>query len=249
MRKQLPIFEKFAIYLNGYFGIAAVVIILIGSLIANNFLKDIDFNEMIYLNDDAAIGKGKITDVFESNISSYDESVYGYEYVFYSPEGQYDRVSFSTSYLFEKGAEVDIEYYKERPEINRIKGMTNNPEGYLVLFSLLPLAVGIVWIMVNIIRGNRKLSIIRRGVLTDGNLVDKKDTLTEINGQKVYRYIFKYTDNSGKEYRVKTSTNNTEKLEDELKEKIIYNSENPRKALVVDNLPWTVPNYIKQNWK
>ncbi|MCT4640227.1 MAG: hypothetical protein N4A72_21195 [Bacteroidales bacterium] len=250
MRKRLPLFEKFAIYLNGYFGVIAVVTAIIGFPIAESIFQDIDFGEIIYLNDDAAIGKGKITDVFETNISVNETDVYGYEYTFFSPEGQYSWVSYFDGYVYEKGAEVEIEYYKERPEINRIKGMTNNPGGYLLsLLGLIPLIIGSVWIILNIIRGNKKMSIINRGVLTDGDLVDKIATSTEINEEKVYKYIFKYIDSKGKEHRVTAKTHNTHKLEDELREKIIYSSDDPRKAILVDTLPWTVPDYIKENWK
>ena len=54
--------------------------------------------------------------------------------------------------------------------------------------------------------------------------------------------------NDGKVYDTIVKTHKTSKLEDEHSEKIIYHTKNPNQAVVVDSLPWSLPQYIKKEW-
>jgi len=64
----------------------------------------------------------------------------------------------------------------------------------------------------------------------------------------VYKLIFKFHDLNENAFTVTVKTNKPEPLEDEKKEMLIYNQYNPKKAVLIDDLPWNVPEYIKTNW-
>ena len=249
MKRELPILHQISIFINGSFGLVAIALIVFGGFLASTFIKDIDIQEFLYLNQNTEIGKGKIIDIFETNISINEEDIYGYEYKFFSPIGDLQWISFTTGGKYSIGDKVNVEYSTEHPDIHRISGLSNTPGGIFSLFSILPFVIGLVWLIINIYRGYNKNKILTSGEITYGKLIGKKSTSTQINDQTVYKLIFEFIDTKGKSFNVTAKTHKPESLEDEKKEMLLYNTINPRKAVLVDNLPWNVPEYIKNNWK
>lgn len=249
MRKYLTLSQKVSLLINGNKGIISILLIVVGLLVSLLIMRNSEFSTALYLRKDTLLGKGKITDVFETNTSVNEEYVYGYEYIFYSPIGDLYGISYQRGYVYELGSEVEIVYNKFRPDYNKIKGMSTNPGGMLLIISFaIPVFIGLVWLIINFIIGASRLKIIQNGKVTKGILIDKITTNSKINDNTVYKLVFKYKANN-REYQVTTRTHKPEKLEDESEKLLIYNSWDASKALLVDSLPWGVPKFIKDNWR
>mgnify|MGYP006150371075 CR=1 FL=1 len=248
MTKQLPFFENTILLINGYYGLIAIFLMMMGVLTTISIVEHIDFQEIVHLQRNTSIGKGLITDIFETNTSINKTSIYGYQYTFYSPSGDLSWLSYDLGYSYDVGDTIQIEYSNVRHDINRIRGMSNTPGGLTSILFSLPLLGGLIWMMINVTKGKRKKIIIENGLITDAILINKESTPVQINERIVYRMHFKFVANNGKEYKISTKTHQPEKLEDEQTEKLIYHSEDPKKAILIDDLPWPIPKYIKNNW-
>jgi len=248
MKRELPILHQVSIFINGGFGLVAITLIVIGGFISTTIGKDIDIKEFLYLNQNTEIGEGKIIDIFETSTSINDQYVYGYEYKFASPIGDLQWISYTTGRHYNIGDKVNVEYSIDHPDINRISGFSNTPGGIFSLFLFLPFIIGIIWFIINFYKGYHKNKILTSGEIAYGTLIEKRATSTEINDKTVYKLIFEYNDTEGKPFRITAKTHNPESLEDEKKEMLFYNKIHPQKAVLVDDLPWNAPEYIKNNW-
>jgi len=156
MKRQLPIFHQISVFINGRSGLLALILIIFGGIIFPSTIEDIDIDELIYLYHNTEIGEGKIIRVYETNKSSEEGNVFGYEYNFFSTTGNLKSISYSTEGKFSIGDNVDIEYSINRPEINRISGFSRTPGGVLSILSLLPIITGSIWLIFNVIKGLKK---------------------------------------------------------------------------------------------
>ena len=234
--------------LNGWKGILGLTLFVIGIGVFLSQLQFIDLDEHFYLDKNSPVGKGKIQYVFPTSVSINEEVIYGYEYVFYSPIGDINWVSYQAGNYYDIGEEVDIQYNLKNPEINRIKGMSNTPGGPLNFISIILILSGLILLIVNLYKGRKYLNIILRGELTQAKLVRVEDTLMEVNDQQVYKMYFKFKTANGKVYTSTVKTRETAKFRDERKEWLFYNKKNPNQSVLVDKLPGNLPNFIKKNW-
>jgi len=251
MKQKIPLFEKLTLLINGTSGLFTLAFLIFGIVISYNNLKYIDIEEFIYLTKDTSIGKGEILNVFEATYSDEDEEVtsYGFDYVFFSPIGDLNWTSYANQDWHHIGDTLDIEYSTIRPSVNRIKGMHNNTGGYWDFLILIFPVTAFFWTSYYVFRGFKKIEIIVNGNISEGFLFHKEKTNTEINDSEVYKMVFRFIAHDKKVYEAITKTHKSEKLEDEKSEKIIYHKDNPNKALIVDSLPWSVPEFIKREWK
>ncbi|MEM9390659.1 MAG: hypothetical protein AAGA02_09295 [Bacteroidota bacterium] len=144
------------------------------------------------------------------------------------------------------GQEVDIEYNKDTPEINRIAGTTSSLGGSSTFFFTIPFLVGLIWLFINVKNGREKIRVISNGKIARGELESKEPTNSSVNDQTVYRLTFSFQAENGQSYHVSAKTHKTHRLEDEHKEILIYDPMDPNKAYLADSLPWGVPRWVKQ---
>ncbi len=248
MKRQLPIFQRLALALNGVGGTISIVLFFVGCYLLNTAIQNIDFEEISYLQGEVQIGKGKITDIYETDYNFSSKPYYGYEYTFDSPVGVLLWTSFASGQNFKVGDEVSIEYSEVRPGINRIQGMTNIVGGTSSFYLLIPLFLSFLWIAILIMMNKKKRLFITNGKVSRGTLVKRRIIYDEFSEEDVYKLTFNFLDENGKKYQVSVNTSNPEELMDERQELLIYELSNPPKAILVDTLPWFVSDYIKKNW-
>ncbi|MEM9340465.1 MAG: DUF3592 domain-containing protein [Bacteroidota bacterium] len=244
-KRILPRPAKFSLIINGRWGIIAFMVLLFGIVVSYNTLSSFDYLAMIYLNGNVEIGEGEVIDVYETNTSINDVSIYGYDYVFHSPVGDLNWTSFAIGLKYKVGDTVKIEYNNNRPDVNRIKGMSNTHGGFAFM---IPFFVAICWIIYNYIIGLKRIRIIKNGELAEGKLIYKEPTLIRINNRRVYELTFSFQSNSGKTYKATARTHKPEKFEDEGTKTLIYDRSHPEKSLLLDKLPWSTGKIIKERW-
>lgn len=181
--------------------------------------------------------RGTITSVNATNMTVNDRKVYEYFYTFEDSNGQErNSSSFSSSHTTSSGIATTIEYPVNKPEKSRIKNMGRSKMGLFGLFPLIFPLIGLVFIFFGFKKGLKANRLLKIGYMTEGELVDKVRTNTRVNNQTVYKMTFKFHARNGSEYFLSSRTHQTYRLEDEPKEKLLYNNKSPNDAVMFDSL-------------
>ncbi|AZQ61144.1 hypothetical protein EI427_02590 [Flammeovirga pectinis] len=244
---KLSLLKKLRVLMNGTQGLLSAIVFTIGCGTALYSFNHIDFDEYIYLSSNTATSSGVILDVYQTSSIVNDEYVYRYDYEFELDGISYYWSSYNAGYGIEVGDKVKIEYNIDKPEVNRIAGMSNTNS--LIFFYLIPFIIGLIWFSINVFFGRRKLDIIEHGVLTDGRYLRNEMTSMEINDKRVYKYFFSYKDDDNEEHELTIRTHSPEFLFYNKSDNIIYHSNKPDRALFVDNLSGSLPEYVRSNLK
>lgn len=247
--RSLPLIDRLSLLTNGNSGLTSIAVICVFAYVSLRIFSMADIVSALYLRGELKEAKGIITNSFAAWTMDDENSVAGYEYAFESPIGPLKWVSYQDGgFMYKPNDRVTIEYHPEHPEINRIKGMTNTPGGNAYLAATIPFLLAIIWFLYNVIAGFRQYQLITKGVLSYGKFKKKVKTGDEIENKKVYDMYFSYHDQQGQEHELKSRTHLSRRLEDEAWELMIYDTKKPKRAVMVDLLPWSIPSHIKTHW-
>lgn len=204
----------------------------IGTILSVSFLKKADLSFKKY-GDGTLIVEAVIAERENTRVRVNRTRVKKYTYTFSDSEGSVkEGVSYSrTSY--KPGRKIEIEYDPESGW-SRAKGMTSQPFGPEIMFVLLFPAIGFLLIFIPMIFAWKKIKLLKTGVLTTGEMCDKKPTNMRVNRQPIYKYTFKFTDSRGREHFHTEKTHCAGEVEDEHRERILYLPEFPEVACLVD---------------
>jgi hypothetical protein len=181
---------------------------------------------------------GVVLNVEETNSSENDQSIYAIRYTFRDQrEADYSGVSYTTSFAFAEGQNVQVEYQAATPATSRIRGTRVSPFGRGIMIMLLFPLIGVLLLAGGLRLGIRGLRLLRSGAMAQGTLVSKQRTNTRINEQMVYKLTFDFVDATGSHYQTSAKTHRPETLEDESMERVLYDPGNPSYAVLFDNLP------------
>lgn len=180
---------------------------------------------------------GIVTDSQETNVTVNDRAVFVTSYRFTTPAGRVvEDYSYSTGRWHSDGQKVAIEYPTGKPNLSRIKGMRRKMLGAGFLW-IIAIPVGSAWFFIYRVRkGLRAIHLLEHGQLAQGTLAAKDPTNMSVNDQPVYKLTFAFTAQDGQEYQVSHKTHNTEALEDEETERLLYDPTQPASAIMVDTI-------------
>ena len=200
------------------------------------FATKADFS-FIHFQGEVVTVEGIATEWLETNVSINETPVIENRYKFTSEDGiEFEDFSYSTGRSVEVGKPVAVEYPKGKPKYSRIVGMKRQPFGlFVLLVAIFPLA-GLVLILAGIKKSRRTLKLLKYGKITTGKLVSKVRTNTQINDQTVYKLTFCFGDEAGNAYDVTERTHRCHLLEDDSEERLLYLSQDPNCATMIDSL-------------
>lgn len=142
----------------------------------------------------------------------------------------------SSAPRLDPGETVNVEFLVADPLTSRVEGLRvrgyAGPGWFVPLFPL----VGLLVLLVSMLRGRRRIRMLARGRPALGKLVDKRDTGGAVNEQPIYALTFLYRDHSGREQRGETQSLNTEALEDDGQERLLYDPRRPKRIILLDEL-------------
>ncbi|MCK5683757.1 hypothetical protein KAJ27_06535 [bacterium] len=157
--------------------------------------------------------------------------------------------SFAWNSKLEKGSSVKIEYAIKKPELSRIKGTFTVPpwDEHEDFFMYIILCLFITFYTLCI--GIKQTRILEYGDITMGKLIYKKNgDLLKANDT----VTFSFTASDGKKYEHVEVTDifyeNTESIEDDIMERIIYLRVAPEDSLLLDQLPGKLEIYKDGNF-
>lgn len=150
---------------------------------------------------------------------------------------KYNGTSYATGKRKAKGAKVKIELPKGNPDRSRIKGMRTAVFGPLAAFVVIFPSIGLCIIIAGLIKGRKTLRLLAHGKKGFGTLKSKEATNMTINDQRVYKLTFEFVAHDGRIYEATARTHETELLEDDAEEPLLYDPFRPAYSTMLDNLP------------
>ncbi len=101
----------------------------------------------------------------------------------------------------------------------------------------------------NIFKNYKFIGILKNGLLTDAKFRSKEIHKSgDEDSATVYKYTFEFNDENEHSHLYTFKSKHKSRLEDEGKELLMYLKDKPKKALVLDHLPWPINKYVKKNW-
>ena len=181
--------------------------------------------------------RGRVVRVEGTGASENEERVDALHYE-YSVAG---RTLSGTSYVTGgdavEGQEVTVEYDESTPERSRIEGMRRSMFGpWAAIVAIFPL-VGLGFLLFGTRKGLQRNHLLREGILTTGVLVRREPTNMTVNDRRVWELTFEYTDRYGEHREAAARATDTSRLEDDPREPLLYDPNEPSKAYVLDDAP------------
>ena len=180
---------------------------------------------------------GRVIRVENTNASENDVNVQANHYE-YSVAGNYlTGTSYSTGSSVAAGETVTIEYDEDDPSRSRIEGMRRAIFGPAVAFVNIFPFIGLVLLIPATITGMKRNRLLREGLVANGKLISKHPTNMTVNRQPVMELRFEFTARDGRRYEAKARTTDTDRLEDEATEPLLYDPADPTRAYLMDDAP------------
>lgn len=242
--RNIPFGMKFKVIFGHFMMIFGISFGGIGLLFLIIFGSMTDFDS-IKFNKNSPTVIGEIINIEPTNSYVNNIQVIKYYYKFNVNSKEYSGESYSTGGMFVDKV-VTIEYVENKPEISRIQGTRNGAFEIWVLLIILPFVIiGFTFIIIRIKNGLKAVKLLEYGEIAFGKLIEKTPTGTQINNQTVYKLTFEFQANDGMVYRAIGKTHKTYNLEDEEFEKLVYDVNNPQKAVMIDELPRNVKMFFQ----
>ena len=200
------------------------------------FVAEADFS-FITFRGDHEIVNGRVTAVEKTHASENEVEVKANHYEYSVAGTLMTGTSYSTGERASVGDTVPIEYDRDNPVRSRIEGMRRATFGPGVAFvGFFPL-IGLAMLIPATISGMKRNQLLRDVMFATGKLIAKRETNMRVNRRPVYELCFEFTSRDGRRCEAKARTSNTERLEDEAQEALLYDPNDPSRVFVLDEAP------------
>jgi hypothetical protein len=186
---------------------------------------------------DLAMAAGRVTSVERTGASENKTRVMANHYEYTVLGRRFEGVSYTTGSSVAPGDLVVVQYRPDDPSRSRIEGMRRRMFGPVVLIVLIFPLVGLVFIIAATWGGMRRARLLKDGILTTGKLLHSRPTNMTVNKRRVYELTFSFTSYDGRPCEAKARTSQTERLEDEELEPLLYDPLRPNVAYLLDEVP------------
>lgn len=181
--------------------------------------------------------RGRVVRVEDTGASENKSRVRAHHYEYSVAGRTLTGISYATGGGASEGQEVDVEYDQGTPERSRIAGMRRELFGPFAAFVVIFPLVGAVILYFGTTSGVERNHLLREGILTTGTFVRREPTNMTINKQRVWEVTFEFTDRNGQRHEAKARSTDTSRLEDDAREPLLYDPNDPAKAYVLDEAP------------
>ncbi len=235
-KRMVPTKIKLKILFGNFFTTFGLIFLIFSSLFIIVFSSFIKFDS---LSKNSPVTEGTVTSVEVTNTSINDQRVYAFNYEYKLPDGSiHNGKSFSEDIYYEVGSPVKVLYSEKEPGVSRIEGMRAGEFSGWILFIMIPfLLVGAGFFIYGLRKARKDIYLLQVGEVAYGNLLGKEPTSVKINNRTVYKLYFRFTAADGNTYDTVCKSHITHLLEDEEKEKLVYDPNAPEQALLLDSLP------------
>lgn len=187
--------------------------------------------------------QGWVTSIRATNASeggskgSSGTRIYANHYMYSVAGRSFEGVSYSLGQSVEPGSAVEVEYLSSDPSTSRVAGMRRSIFGpWAVVVLIFPL-IGLLFVYFSTRSGGRRNLLLRHGHFTTGVLKGKSPTNMRVNNHPVYELTFAFQAYDGSARTAKARSHYTARLEDEAREPLLYDPEDPDCAYLLDEVP------------
>lgn len=231
--RSVPLSLRIVNVFNGFAQIGWVIL-LFGTIFAWPFAGQGDYSFLTFRGDAQTVGR--VTDRKETGASENERPIFAAHYQYSVAGSTFE----GKSYGFDApaaDARVTVEYDADDPARSRIAGMRRAPFGpWAAVMTIFPL-IGLVIVALAARTGMKRNALLRDGVIANGTLVSREETNVTVNRRRVWKLTFDFTDRMGRRQQAVARTTDTDRLEDEATEPLLYDPENPARAYLLDELP------------
>lgn len=185
-----------------------------------------------------AVAEGTVLAVERTSSSENDQDIFAVD-VEYRPAAGDGAARTIRSYTVEPpqvGARVEVDYEAANPDEACLRGGRAAPFGkWVALFLLMP-AVGLIFCFVGVRADLRYLQILRTGLQTTAVFLSARKEVSD-EGESATEVRLRFVDELGREQILAHHTFKPERLRDDHREIIFYDSGDPARAVALDYLP------------
>jgi Protein of unknown function (DUF3592) len=233
--RRVPLSLQIANFFNGI-AQAGWFVFGFGMIFAWVFIGNADFSFVTFRGPHATT-QGRVTQVEETGASENDVQVRRNHYEFSVAGMTHTGASYSTGASVATGESVTVEYDEDDPAQSRIEGLRRATFGpWLAFVGIFPL-VGVGMFVPAILRGLKRNRLLREGLMAQGKLISKEPTNITINDRRLWELRYEFTARDGRRCEASARSTNTENLEDEATEPLLYDPGDPTRAFVLDEMP------------
>ena len=242
--RDVPLSTRIVTLLGGPLNPFGWIFFGFGMLFVFGFIGDADLTSWYLFRGQTETAQGIVTAVEKTNATEGGDKhghggtpIYAYSYHFTYSQTEHQGVSYRVGMAAQAGATVTVEFPKNHPDISRIQNMRRNVFGPSVMFVLLFPLIGLIFIIINLTRGRKNLSLLANGEHVQAVHTDKEATRTQINKRTVYKVWFEFTDLHGELQKAFTKTINPGIIEGTGLEPLFYNRQSPSQIVLLRDLP------------
>ncbi len=216
------------------------IVLAVGLVFSALFVGNSEIVTFVRFQGDIVTSEGRVTGVRESSASENEAPVMEISFAFHADGKELNASSYAMNAPFDVGDAVPIEFLRRDPAQARMVGARMRPFGRTVALVLIFPLVAIFLLSRTLRKSLGTPRLLRHGTLSYARLVSKKATSGSVNEQTVYDLTFRFATSGGQEQQITCQTHEVDKLEDEANEPVLYDRNNPSRAVLVDELPGSI---------
>jgi len=237
MHRSFSPFVFIRLFFGGVMNVMGYLFLLFGLVFVWAFDLPGTIEGFINFQGELAEVDGEVTAIHETSMYENDFMVYEIQFKYNELNGSmYENLSYSVN-APAVGEKVIVEYNVDNPYYSRIQGLRFTEAPIWISFILIFPLTGLIIVLFGLAKGSVAAHLVRAGELTEGVLKSKTITPVRINNQPVYKLTFEFKARDGQQHQCVSKTHLPHKLEDNEKEKILYDPKKPEKAVLLDAVP------------
>lgn len=234
--RHIDFFTKLTVLFGGAVQQMGWFFFAIGSLFAWVFVGNSEAKFFLEKETHWLKAPGMVLSVDGANATENGEQIYRVMATFEVDGETFIAKGYSKGRNFPEGEKVVVAYEATDPGRAHISGLRCAKFDVWVAFVLIFPLLGLCFVAFGIFKNLRSIRMLVHGTFTRGKLVSKEATGTAINNRRVFKYEFAF-EVGGREERAICQTHETEKVEDEEKEIILYDRFDPSIHVVYGAAP------------
>lgn len=229
---------KLKIFFNNPFAVIGTAFFLFGSIFPIVFGSMVDFKSVFAFKENDPVVNGVIVAIDKTNSKINKRNVLDYTYKYEVNGKSYDGHSFSTNSDINVNDTIPVQYVPNDIATSKIQSMLTAPFPFFIvpLTCIFPI-LGLVFLIFSIRRAKKNIYLVQNGVLAKGKVIRKEPTSTKVNKQTVYKVFFQFKTQDGNLQEAFVKSHVVHNLGDEAEEPLVYDSQDPSAAVLLDSLP------------
>ncbi len=237
--RKVPLAIKFDLYISERLFWMGIILLLIALPVFSANLINSDFRSLYFKPDTAA--SGRITQINKTGTKVMGETVYALYYSFTINGQTFKDVSYGSRNI---DSTVTIEFKQDRPQISKIKGTRfSTIPVYILFFPLIFVGGGIFFIITIHRRIRLAIYLLKHGYVTQGQIIRTETVNTFIKQYEQYRFYFEFETFEKRKASSSCITGRIKKIAPH-QTWVLYNLQDPSKAILVDALDGSAKNFI-----